>query len=338
VIIGANAHRVQGLLWSAIEAGAISATEELARDARDQYVAALRGCLAVEEIAVLALDALGDAGVSVRVLKGLAVAHLDHDDPAERLFGDADLLVRPSQHQRALAALTSAGFCRDEPPVRDWWERRFGKAVVLRSQSGGELDLHLRLTGGYFGELIDHDRLWRSPGEPFSLAGRPAEALDREARLFHACLHAVLGGESGLRTLHDVAHLVLVRGADWRVTVERAALDGTDVVVAEALRAAWSELSLDPQHPSVTWATRHEPTRGQAAALAAYRAAIGGHGWTPEGRSILPALGRIDQARFLLGLALPSSVSLRARDRSWTRHIRRGRAAMRRPTSEGHPR
>lgn len=323
VVYAAVRHRVQGLLWDAIESGAVSCPDEVTATARDAYVAALRSCLAIEELAVGALDVLGDAGVSVRVLKGVAIAHLDHDDPARRIFGDVDLLVRRDQHGRALAALMDAGLSRAEPPVRLWWERRFGKAVLLRSASGGELDLHLRLTGGYFGEQIDHGALWDDAGEPFRLGGRPAAALDREGRLLHACLHAVLGGDSGLRTLHDIGHLVLVRGADWMVTVDRATESGADAVVAQAFQTTWSELGLDPHHPSAAWATRLEVSPEQAAALATYRAAIGGQGWLPEGRGTLAALSTLDRARYMLGLALPSAASLKARRRSRIDHLRR---------------
>jgi hypothetical protein len=322
-------HRVQGLLWAAIEAGHVRGDQALMDAAREACLAGLRTCLAAEETAVLAIDALTASSVEVRALKGIAMAHLDHDDPAERMFGDADLLVRAHQLERALDALAAAGFRRAEPAVRGWWERRFGKAVVLHSPVGGELDLHLRITGGYFGERIDHDALWSRPDGPVTLAGRSVFALDREARLLHACCHAVLGGHSGLRAVHDVAHLVLVSGADWRTAVERASRDGADLVVAAGLCTAWDELGLDRAHPAAQWAGEHQAASEQARALAAYRAAIGGEGWAPEGRSILAALGPLDRIRFLAGLAVPSTASLRARHRTWRQHLRSGVSALR---------
>ena len=66
-------------------------------------------------------------------LKGIAIAELDHADPDERMFGDADLLMRRADYGAALAALTSAGFVRAQPAVHGWWEQRFGKAIVFRS-------------------------------------------------------------------------------------------------------------------------------------------------------------------------------------------------------------
>jgi hypothetical protein len=329
VVYAAAAHRVQGLLWDAIESGDFSCPEDVMAIASDAYVAGLRSCLAVEELAVGALDALESAGVSARVLKGVAIAHLDHDDPARRIFGDIDLLVRADQHRAAMRALGDCGLSRVTPPVRLWWERRFGKAVVFRSVSGGELDLHLRLTGGYFGERLDHGLLWGDAGEPFMLGGRTATALDREGRLLHACMHSVLGGDSGLRTLHDIAHLVLVREADWMDTVDRAIEYGAEAVVAQALLATWSELALDPHHPSCAWANALEVSPEQAAAIATYRAAMDGRGWLHEGRGTLAALTTFDRARYLFGLALPSAASLKARRRGRVGHFRRARRRWR---------
>lgn len=322
-------HRVQGLLWAAVHHGLVVGDDPLAAQAREACLAGLRTCLAAEETAVLAIDALTTAGVEVRALKGIAIAHLDHDDPAERMFGDADLLVRPAQFEAALAALTRAGFERAEPPVRGWWERRFGKAVVVQSPHGGELDLHLRITGGYFGECIDHADLWSRPSAPFSLGGRTVRGLDREGRLLHACCHTMLGGGSGLRAVHDIAHLVLVSDADWRTTVQRARRDRVELVVAAGLRAAWDALGLDHAHPAAMWARDHTADAAQARALAAYRAAIGGEGWAPEGRSVLAALGPLDKARFVAGLAFPSTASLHARHRTWPQHLRSGFDTMR---------
>ena len=124
----AVSHRVQGLLAAALERNVIVADAETTTAVLDAHLAALRTCLVAEETAVLAFDALHGAGVECRVLKGIAIAELDHDDPSHRVFGDADMLVARADYGGALDALSGAGFSRDEPPVRAWWERRFGKA------------------------------------------------------------------------------------------------------------------------------------------------------------------------------------------------------------------
>lgn len=329
VIALATRHRVQGLLWSAIDAGALVGAEQQVEDARNAQLAAMRTCLIAEETAVLALEALSAADVDARVLKGIAVAHLDHTDPAERVFGDSDILIRRDDYPRALRALIVAGFRRAEPPVRDWWEQRFGKAIVWYAPSGGELDLHLAITGGYFGERINHEYLWSSASPPFDLGGVTARGLDSEGRLLHACCHAVLGGGSGLRARRDVAQLVLLSGADWPGAVACAQHDEVECVLAEAARATWAELSLDSGHPFARWAHSHASDPVQQRALAGYVAAFE-QGWAPEGRGVLAALGAVDKVRFLSGLAVPSRSSMRFRQRTWRQQLRTGAAALRR--------
>ena len=321
----AVSHRVQGLLAAALEHKVVIADAATTTAVLEAHLAALRTCLVAEETAVLAFDALHGAGVECRVLKGIAIAELDHDDPSHRVFGDADMLVARADYGGALDALFCAGFIRDEPPVRAWWERRFGKAIVLRAPNGGELDLHLALTGGYFGAALDGEAVMRRPGEAIMLAGRVMSALDREDRLVQACLHSVLGGGSGLRAQRDIAQLLIVREADWRLTIERA--DVADAVLARAIRHAWTALELTVEHPALKWAISHRATEQQEKALASYDAAVSST-WGPEGRGVLAALGSFDRLRFVAGLAFPSRASLRARDRTRWQHVRRGSANM----------
>jgi hypothetical protein len=282
-------------------------------------LAALRTCLLAEETCLTALDALGREGVETRVLKGIASARLDYADPSHRVFGDADLLIEPCDLERAIGALVRAGFERSEPPVRGWWERRFGKSVVLHGANGGELDLHLRLAAGFFGERIRRETYWTQPAR-FALGDGTAAALDPLGRLLNACTHAVLGGGSGLRARRDVAQLILVTGADWAELADRAAHGGFDVVIARAIEAVWSELELPGDHPAAVWAEQSVSEPVQAGAIAASGAV--GDGWSAEGFGALPAYHRLDRVRFLAGLAMPSRASLAARGRSRGSHLR----------------
>lgn len=313
--------RIEGLVRRAITSGLVAAPPPTDIDVEQAWLAAVRRSLEAEWWAYETLVTLDAAGVPALVLKGIAIAHLDHDDPSERVFGDADVLIHRADHGRALAALTAAGFRRVEPPVHAWWERRFSKAVMLRTPSGGELDLHLSITGGYFGERIDHERLWAAPCDTFDLGGRATQSLGLEGRWLHACCHAVLGGGSGLRALRDVAQLLLVRDVDWRAVVRDATSDGVDAVVAAAVRDTWQQLRLDPQHEAAQWAERHAAPPDQRRALAAYRMA-NVEGWGAEGWSTMRALGRLDRVRFTLGVAWPSTANLRYRGRTRLQHLR----------------
>ena len=316
-----TAMRVEGLVHRALEIGRVHASPLTTADVQQAWIDAQRRSLTAEWWATETIRVLAAAELPTRVLKGIAVAHLDHADPSERVFGDADVLIRRGDLRRALVALTAAGFSRIEPPVRGWWERRFSKAIMLRTPSGGELDLHLAITGGFFGERIDHDRLWSAPAESFDLDGLTAHALDLQGRWLHACCHAVLGGGSGLRATRDVAQLLLLCEVDWRQVVRDATDDGVDAVVAQAVRDTWELLRLDPAHPAAQWAAHHEAPPDQRRALAASLMA-NETGWGPEGWSTLQALSLFARARFLTGIAWPSRANLRHRGRTRRRHLR----------------
>ena len=322
-------HRVEGLAQRAATVGVVSAPPPADADIEHAWLAALRRSLEAEWWAYETITTLNAAAVDALALKGIAIAHLDHDDPCQRVFGDADIMIRRSDYDRAMNVLLAAGFQRVEPPVRVWWERRFSKAIMLRTPTGGELDLHLALTGGYFGARVDHARLWAAPHDRFDLGGIDVHALNREGRWLHACYHAVLGGGSGLRALRDVAQLLLIGGLNWQRAVDHAAADGTDAVIATAVRMTWEQLTLDPSHPAAEWAAAHAPDDAQRAALTRYQSASQ-TGWGPEGWSILPALGVVDRVRFLVGIAAPSGTNLRYRGRSRWAHTRTIMAMLRR--------
>lgn len=323
----ARAHRVQGLLAGAVQAGAMLGPEGFGAAVHADHVEALRTCLAAEATAVEVGGLLTAAGVRPRVLKGVAIAHLDHADPAQRVFGDVDLMIRRSDLPVALSALGAAGFVRTEPAVRGWWERRYSKAVVLRSPIGVEVDLHLGLVNGFFGVTIDPAELLDRTGSPFTVAGTEMEALDGPARLLHAAVHVVLGAWSGDRALRDVAQLVLVSQVDWTETVALAFRWRADAVVAEGVRRAWTVLGLDPEHPAHQWAVGLRVSEEQRRAMARY-ASSHREGYRHEALSTLPALALHDRALFLAGLALPSAASRRARRRSMGGHLRHGARAV----------
>ena len=278
----------------------------------DSRLGGLRLSLVNEAAAVLAVRCLDGAGVPHRILKGVAIAHLDLVDPSDRLFADADLLVPHAQLGAALTALTSTGFTRTEPPVRVGWERRFARAVVLTAPDGGELDLHVSLAGGYYGVRLDHHQLWARPSQTFVLAGTTMHALNPDDRLLHACLHSELGKYSGERSLRDVERLVLSGQADWSRTVDNVGGTGIGVVIAAAIHRAWTRFELAP-HPASAWADALLIDPSGAADLAALRrfAPADDDGWIVEAKGTLKALRWPDRVAFVAGIVAPSRASLR---------------------------
>src|SRR5690349_12849963 len=85
--------RLLGLLARAIRDGRVAVTDE----ERDRFETAFRGwlthALRVERLLIDATITLDRAGIDSRVLKGVALSHTAYPDPADRVFGDVDVLV-----------------------------------------------------------------------------------------------------------------------------------------------------------------------------------------------------------------------------------------------------
>ncbi len=291
-----RAHGLQGQAIEACTAGKLTGPG-LHDKLLDALHGALLSCLVAEAAAVNAVDVLTEHGIDMLVLKGVATAHLDYPAPELRLFGDADVLIRPGDHGKALEVLAAEGYRRVSPPVHQWWERRFGRTVTHIAPNGAELDMHLRIAGGSFGFTINHEDIWERAGEGFVLAGRQMRALAGPHRLFHACCHTVLGDNSGLRSQRDVAQLLLDSEVDWDETVEIAEASGCSTVVAAAIRRTWRNLTLN-SHPASVWANGHVDNAEQLAAIEAYELTFATD-WAPEGLTSLSALSPMDKVLYL---------------------------------------
>ncbi len=323
----ASDHRLGGLLWAALDGGAITlATADIER-ARDLQLGELRRSLRIEATAAQVVEALAEAGVRSRLLKGLAAAHLDYPDPAWRNSVDADVLIGRRDLTRALETLAGLGITRSRPGLAPWWERRFARTVELSSPAGVEVDLHMALAVGWFGVRLDHDHLLALPADTFALGGVPAPTLPGPARLLATCYSIVLSRGDHDRLLRDLAQQLLVSGCDWSAALAIARSGDGEAVLHEALRLAGNAIPALAAHSAVRSGAL-TPSRSAAEALLFARRAER-DGWAADARSTLRALGRIDRARFLAGLAVPPRASRRARGRTLPDQLRRGVGLMR---------
>ncbi len=164
------------------------------------------------------LSALEAVGIPTLVLKGPALALTIYPDPALRIIGDLDLLVRREQVEQAMAALRELGY---ETPDRGLpypvaYLTRFGRHLQLqRHERAGPLELEVHWT--LIGELwagavtaIDVEGLW-ARATPLQGQGWEACQLSPADTLVHLALHATLMHgftELGLRVYVDVDRLV----------------------------------------------------------------------------------------------------------------------------------
>ncbi len=89
----ATRERLTPLLAEAVATGALQASARQHDQALAAHEQAMRLCVLLER-SLLATAATFDAsGIMYRMLKGPAVARLDYPSPAQRAFGDVDVLV-----------------------------------------------------------------------------------------------------------------------------------------------------------------------------------------------------------------------------------------------------
>jgi hypothetical protein len=160
---------------------------------------------------IRALRALSEAGIPAIVLKGAALADTIYPSLADRPMNDADLLVRPADHDRARAALESVGY-RFVPEQR-WrfspFESEFTGEMQFRRGERAVIELHWELTSvEWLRRLagLDTEALWRE-ARPFAIGGIQALQLSTCDTLLHLCLHLSAHGyvhENGYRDIRQL--------------------------------------------------------------------------------------------------------------------------------------
>ncbi|MGH3373016.1 MAG: nucleotidyltransferase family protein, partial [Nocardioidaceae bacterium] len=264
-------HRLAGLLAAAVHDDDLPATPEQRDEARAAHATAMQLCLKLEADLLQVGGLLDGCGVSHRVLKGPAFAHLDYPDPALRAFADIDLLVRSEHYDAAVETLTDAGFERKFTEIRAGFDHRFGKGVSFKGPNGRELDLHRTFVMGPYGLMLDLDDVWGAV-DRFEIAGRSFETLDANQRFLHACYHAAVGNaRTRLGPLRDVAGML--QRSDHGVDVDHAlALSArwqSTAVVARAVELTWDAFAL-PETPLAHWARDFSPSDRDRRALRTY--------------------------------------------------------------------
>lgn len=245
----AISERVVPVLARAALEGIVPVSPEQRERIDDLWADRMRHCLRLEARLLWLAGEMANRGVELRVLKGPAAAHLDHHRPADRQFGDVDVLVRGDEMAVLAAVLVDDGFVRRYPEPYRGFDRRFTKSVSFRADV--EIDVHRTIAEGPLGHRIPVDDLWLEP-RGFAVAGSGLLAMGDEARFVHACLHAHLGPPPmRLSTMSDIAGRLAAGALDptsvwdvadrWRI---RPVVEGAVVgVLAEVGRPS----GLDPR-------------------------------------------------------------------------------------------
>ena len=158
-------------------------------------------------------DLLQQAGVPVRVLKGVPLSQRAFADPSLRDVGDIDLLIATGMEETADRVLMADGFRRSDPEApltprrRRSWSRHGKDYTYLPDRDGFEIDLHWRLFRNPHmpGNALADPAA--NSGESMQLGATALAVLPAERSFLYLCVHGALDGWFRFKSLADVAAL-----------------------------------------------------------------------------------------------------------------------------------
>lgn len=294
--------RLSGHLVRAIATGDVVMSSAAAQLASQFHMRCMLRALQLEQTLVRVCDVLHDADIDPRVLKGPAVSRTVYDDAATRSFVDVDVLVPSDDFDRAVATLAATGYMRALPELRQGFDQRFAKSATFVDDRGCQVDLHRTFVIGPFGLMINTDELFRSH-EVVEIAGRRLRSLAPEEQFLNVCYHAALGDvPPRLSVLRDVAEVLLRVQMDTARVLALARRWRGEIVVARAVRLAWTALRPQDVPSLVDWAFGFRPRWRDRALLASYVSTHRSNSWKYlASASVIPGFGaKLSYLRALL--------------------------------------
>jgi hypothetical protein len=313
-------HRLWGLLASGVADGAFAVTDDQAVEVVEAHRNAVGVCLSLDRRLVELAGALDGAGIAFAVLKGAGSALALYDQPAQRLYGDVDLLVDGTDFDRAADLVAAAGGQRHTPDPRPGFVARFGKSATFDLDGAWEVDLHRTFALGPFGLAAGRHDLFAEGRVAVPVGGRSVPAPGPATALIAASLHSVLPSDPRrLVPLRDVAELLRPPRVVAARAVELSVRWGVAVVVAAAVEAASNLYRLPAWSPLQGWAATYEPSARERRWLARH------HDQRPAAY-LLRTLDEVQALGATSGGAAYLWASLRTAsgdDESWSRRLAR---------------
>jgi Uncharacterised nucleotidyltransferase len=303
-IDGVAAQGLSGLLVRAVEAGVVELDRDEAALLVGRHEPVLVRSLRHEAELVRLHDVMAGAGAVV--LKGPAFAHGVYADPADRPFGDLDVLVAPRSMRSMIEQLVSLGYRRPWPDPTPRYVELVAKAVCLTHPAGLSVDLHRTLVPGPLeGSIPTGDIL--AEAIEITAGAFMFRAPRWEHHLIEAALHGAVGHAfTRPLALRDVAQIIVTAPIDPQRLVTTAEDWGVAVLLAETIRRVERAFSMAVPHGLGGWAqgratsaSEHERRQLAACLSPAHRSATLRLSELREGS----ARRRIELARALLAPA-----------------------------------
>lgn len=166
------------------------------------------------------LQAFEKAGIDAVVLKGLALIARFYRDPGLRPMADVDVLVPPSDVERATELAASLGWHPRHRPTPAF--RRVKHAGPFDHPAGPTCDIHWRVFAEAGGGAADDD--FRAAAEAVTFQGAALRILSPTDQLLHVCGHAARRSQvPAIRWVADAALILREGPIDWRRFLVHAA-------------------------------------------------------------------------------------------------------------------
>jgi len=246
-------HRLDGLLVAAVAGRVLPVTDEQKAEVAQLEIDLTLARMWHEHRILDIIGAFDAAGLSVRVLKGPALAALDYPDRQWRPTRDLDLLVRGEQLDAAVSLLARVGGLRTDPDPVPGFSATVGKGATMAMPDGLEVDLHRLLVWGPLGVRLPPEELWAT-SRSFSVGELHFETLGREETLLHACAHLLVLGWRRALGLRDIAQLLTTPALDADRAIGLSRRWGAEALLATGVLMSQRELALVDDLPVLDWA------------------------------------------------------------------------------------
>ena len=210
----AQVERCESAVVRAVGQRAGGATDGF-NDLRQLATSSVIRMLRLEQLLHQTLDGLTARNMDVLLLKGAGLGFTVYPSFADRAMGDLDLLIRPTDAQRAWSWLQEAGW--SWPP--EWNAERYTghqHLPPLVNAEGFRIEIHGQLLADGHPFRLTDDDLW-ARARRVTRGDRTVLVPDVLHQLWHTCVHFAWSHEmlwGAWRALRDTA-VISDRGVDW---------------------------------------------------------------------------------------------------------------------------
>lgn len=237
----ACSHQVYPLLYRNLrDLGFPGVPEPVQAELKGLFMAnALRNQLLAEELARL-LRLLGEAGIRVVPLKGVALAQSLYGDPAARVCADIDILVPADEVVQARRLILANGYSSqftEEFFVKHQLHTTADCSLISQREPLTYLvEVHWTLLQDSFKDMEATAELW-AQARPADFFAVRAWDLTPEWQFLYLSFHAAYHKWNTLKWLADIHELCISTPVNWRQVEENTARYDLEAVAKPALAA-----------------------------------------------------------------------------------------------------